>query len=239
MRPLAWQTPLGLEQGFGSRALEVTCPLLPLNVIVVASSASAHSERSLSQRMAGRRSLLSLSPTGSVMMPGHGSTTEAQIIHPIGVIHSPHVRAEETPIQPNFAEGVPGQAEILPEYAGGLADLDGFSHVWLLYWFHRAGPARLIVKPFLQDAEHGVFATRAPTRPNPIGLSLVRLVRREGCLLHLEDVDILDGTPLLDIKPYVPRFDYRAGARTGWLEAVDEQTAQQRGQRRLPAAGEP
>lgn len=112
-----------------------------------------------------------------------------------------------------------------------MQDLAGFSHIWLLYWFHQAGPARLIVQPFLQDVEHGVFATRAPTRPNPIGLSLVHLVRREGCVLYLEDVDILDGTPLLDIKPYVPRFDYRADARTGWLAVVDEQEARQRGQR--------
>jgi tRNA-Thr(GGU) m(6)t(6)A37 methyltransferase TsaA len=152
-------------------------------------------------------------------------------VRPIGVIHSPHTHAAETPIQPVFAEGVPGQAELLPVYAAGLQDLEGFSHIWLLYWFHQAGAPRLVVKPFLQDAEHGVFATRAPARPNPIGLSLVRLVRREGCVLHLEDVDLLDGTPLLDIKPYVPRFDYRTGVRTGWLETVDEQTAQRRGRR--------
>lgn len=153
---------------------------------------------------------------------------------PIGVIHTPHTRAEDTPIQPVFAQGVQGRAEILPEHAEGLQDLDGFSHIWLLYWFHQAGPARLTVRPFLQDVEHGVFATRAPTRPNPIGLSLVRLVRREGCILYLEDVDVLDGTPLLDIKPYVPRFDCRTDVRTGWLEAVDEQTAQRRGRRQSP-----
>ncbi len=154
---------------------------------------------------------------------------------PIGVIHTPHARAEETPIQPVFAEGVRGQAEIFPDYAAGLQDLDGFSHVWLLYWFHRAGAPRLTVKPFLQDTEHGVFATRAPARPNPIGLSLLHLVRREACILHLEDVDILDGTPLLDIKPYVPRFDYRKDVQTGWLEAVDEQTARVRGRRSPPS----
>ncbi len=156
-------------------------------------------------------------------------------LHAISVIHSPHVRPEQTPIQPVFAEGVQGWAELLPEYAAGLEDLEGFSHLWLVYWFHQAGPARLTVQPFLQDATHGVFATRAPTRPNPIGLSLVRLVRRADCVLHIEDVDILDGTPLLDIKPYVPRFDYRADARTGWLEAVDDQTARVRGRSQLPA----
>lgn len=153
----------------------------------------------------------------------------------IGVIHSPHRLPEETPIQPAFAEGIQGRAEILPEYAEGLRDLEGFSHIWLIYWFHQAGSARLTVKPFLQDAEHGLFATRAPTRPNPIGMSLVRLVRREGSVLHLEDVDVLDGTLLLDIKPYVPRFDCRTGARTGWLEAVDGQTAQRRGRRNTTA----
>ncbi len=164
-------------------------------------------------------------------MSGQHTNNPALPLHPIGVIRSPHTVADQTPIQPVFAQGIPGRVEILPQYAAGLADLDGFSHIWLLYWLHRAGPARLTVRPYLQDAEHGVFATRAPTRPNPIGLSLVRLVRREGCVLHLEDVDTLDGTPLLDIKPYVPRFDYRADARTGWLEAVDEQEAQQRGRR--------
>ncbi len=165
-------------------------------------------------------------------MPRQDTDVATLTLHPVGVIRSPHTKAEETPIQPVFAQGVAGRAEILPQFAAGLADLDGFSHVWLLCWFHQAGAPRLTVQPYLQDAEHGVFATRAPTRPNPIGLSLVRLVRREGCVLHLEDVDVLDGTPLLDIKPYVPRFDYRADARIGWLESVDDQTAQRRGRGR-------
>jgi len=164
-------------------------------------------------------------------MSRHSSAAVSGTIRPIGVLRTPHTRAAETPIQPTFAEGVQGRAEILPAYAEGLQDLEGFSHIWLFYWFHKAGPPRLIVQPFLQDAEHGVFATRAPTRPNPIGLSLVRLVRREGCVLHFEDVDVLDGKPLLDIKPYVPRFDYRTDVRTGWLEAVDDQTARVRGRR--------
>ncbi len=149
----------------------------------------------------------------------------------IGIIHSPHVRTEETPIQPVFAEGFVGQAEIFEQYAEGLQDLQGFSHIWLLYLFHRAGPARLIVQPFLQDVERGVFATRAPTRPNPIGLSLVRLTRCEGRILHVEDGDVLEGTPLLDVKPYIPRFDSRTGVRSGWMEAVSEQTARRRGRR--------
>ncbi len=157
-------------------------------------------------------------------------------LNPIGVVRSPHLRAEHTPIQPVFAEGIPGRAEVLPQYAAGLADLEGFSHIWLLYWFHRAGPPRLMVQPFLHDAERGVFATRAPARPNPIGLSLVRLVRREGAVLHLADVDILDNTPLLDIKPYVPRFDCRGHVRVGWLETVDEQAMESRSRRPPPPA---
>jgi tRNA-Thr(GGU) m(6)t(6)A37 methyltransferase TsaA len=124
-----------------------------------------------------------------------------------------------------------GSAEIFPEYAEGLRDLEGFSHVYLIYHFHKARAARLIVKPFLEDVDHGVFATRAPRRPNPIGISLVRLTRIEGHVLHLKDVDILDGTPLLDIKPYAPRFDRREDVRIGWLEDVDEKTARIRGRR--------
>lgn len=152
-------------------------------------------------------------------------------LHPIGVIRSPHRRAGETPIQPVYARGVRGRVEILPQYAEGLRDLDGFSHVYLLYRFHEASATRLTVKPFLDTQARGVFATRAPCRPNPIGLSLVRLVGCEANVLHIEDVDVLDGTPLLDIKPYVTRFDYRADARCGWQETVDEQTARVRGRR--------
>ena len=152
-------------------------------------------------------------------------------LRPIGVIRSPHSKAKATPIQPVYARGVSGRAEILPEYADGLRDLEGFSHIVLIYWFHQAPAPRLIVTPFLEDATHGVFATRAPCRPNPIGFSVVRLVRREANVLHLEDVDILDGTPLLDIKPYVTRFDYREDARCGWHDAVDETTARTRGRR--------
>jgi len=150
---------------------------------------------------------------------------------PIGVVRSPHTRAEDTPIQPRFAEGIPGQVEVFPEFEPGLKDIDGFSHVYLLYVFDRAGPARLLVTPYLDDVPRGVFATRAPCRPNPLGLSLVRLVRRDGKVLHLEDVDILDGTPLLDIKPYVGRLDAREGARCGWLDEIDEESARVRGRR--------
>lgn len=156
---------------------------------------------------------------------------------PIGVIRSPHTDARATPIQPVYAEGVEGRAEILPEFADGLADLQGFSHLILLYHFHRTGPMKLTVTPFLEDADRGVFATRAPCRPNPIGLSVVRLLRREGTVLHLADVDILDGTPLLDVKPYVERFDRREGTRQGWQSQVDERTAQSRGRREAGGPG--
>lgn len=150
---------------------------------------------------------------------------------PIGVISSEHVAADQTPIQPVYAKGCKGRAEILPEFAEGLRDLEGFSHIYLIYHFHRAGPAKLNVKPFLQDVERGLFATRAPCRPNAIGLSVVRLVKIEGSTLHLEDVDILDGTPLLDIKPYAAKFDCIATTYNGWQDAVDAETAQKRGAR--------
>jgi tRNA-Thr(GGU) m(6)t(6)A37 methyltransferase TsaA len=149
----------------------------------------------------------------------------------VGVIRSEHVNEEQTPIQPAFARGCTGQVEVYPEFEEGLRDLDGFSHLYLIYHLHRAGPAKLLVKPFLQDAERGVFATRAPCRPNAVGLSIVELVRREGNVLHLDGVDILDGTPLLDIKPYTARFDTIETTRNGWHDEIDEETARRRGRR--------
>jgi tRNA-Thr(GGU) m(6)t(6)A37 methyltransferase TsaA len=110
--------------------------------------------------------------------------------------------------------------EVSAEFAAGLQDLNGFSHVILLYHFHRVTQTRLTVVPFLDDRPRGVFATRAPSRPNPIGLSIVRLLGIEGILLHVENMDIVDGTPLLDIKPYVPAFDHNEAERTGWLETT-------------------
>ncbi|MDD3828167.1 MAG: tRNA (N6-threonylcarbamoyladenosine(37)-N6)-methyltransferase TrmO [Anaerolineae bacterium] len=139
---------------------------------------------------------------------------------PIGTIHSPFTRIEDMPIQPAGALGVRGTVEVFAEFAQGLQDLDGFSHLVLLYHFHRVRQARLVVVPFLDKEEHGVFATRAPTRPNPIGISVVELLRVEGPVLHIQNVDVLDGTPLLDIKPYVPQFDHFEVQRTGWLEAA-------------------
>ena len=137
---------------------------------------------------------------------------------PIGVIHTPFKERAGMPIQPTGAEGIQGTVEVFGEFAQGLEDLQGFSHVILLYHFDRTTAPQLTVTPFLDSTPHGVFATRAPCRPNPIGLSIVRLLRVEGTVLHIANVDILDGTPLLDIKPYVPEFDEQPSARVGWLE---------------------
>lgn len=135
----------------------------------------------------------------------------------IGTIRSPFEDIKGMPIQPTGAKGVGGTIEIEPAYVDGLKDIEGFSHIILIYHFHLSEGYSLEVKPFMDDALHGVFSTRAPRRPNPIGISVVRLVKVEGCTLHIEDVDIIDGTPLLDIKPYVPAFDVQRVERTGWL----------------------
>jgi tRNA-Thr(GGU) m(6)t(6)A37 methyltransferase TsaA len=155
----------------------------------------------------------------------------AIMIRPIGIIHSEHLSAERTPIQPVYAKGCLGRVEVFPEFMAGLRDLEGFSHLFLIYHFHKAGAVKLIVKPFLQDVERGVFATRAPCRPNAIGLSSVKLLRRDGRMLYVDGVDILDGTPLLDIKPFVTRFDHIKQARSGWQDDVDEKTAEKKGKR--------
>jgi len=138
--------------------------------------------------------------------------------NPIGRIHSPFSGLQGMPIQPTGALGVRGTVELYGEYREGLKDLEGFSHIILLYHFHLSRGFSLIVVPFLDSVERGVFATRAPKRPNPIGLSIVRLERIEAAVLHICNVDILDGTPLLDIKPYVPDFDAQEAVRAGWLE---------------------
>jgi tRNA-Thr(GGU) m(6)t(6)A37 methyltransferase TsaA len=140
------------------------------------------------------------------------------VYRPIGVIHSPFKEPRGTPIQPPGAGGVAGSVEVFSEYAEGLKDLDGFSHIILVYHFHLAKRPSLLVKPFMDDELHGIFAVRAPSRPNPIGISVVHLVKIEANVLHVEDVDIIDGTPLLDIKPYVPEFDPPDVERRGWLE---------------------
>lgn len=140
----------------------------------------------------------------------------------IGTIHTPHARATGTPIQPVRASGTLGYIDFDPSLAAGLRDLDGFDRVWLLYWCHRAAAARLTVVPYRDTVERGLFATRAPARPNPIGLSNVRMLGITGTRIEIGDVDILDGTPLLDIKPYVPRYDDYAVARCGWVDTVPD-----------------
>jgi len=137
------------------------------------------------------------------------------LMRPIGVIHSPFTEKEQTPIQPTRSQAL-GQVEVDPDFVDGLQGLEGFSHIILLYVFHRSEGFQLQVQPFLDDELHGLFATRHPCRPNPIGLSIVRLLACRCNILEIEGVDVLDGTPLLDIKPYVPDFDVRTDVRTGW-----------------------
>lgn len=158
---------------------------------------------------------------------------------PIGVIRSEHMVARETPIQPIYAKGCLGRVEIFPEFAEGLQDLQGFSHIYLLFHFNQTEPMQLTVKPFLQDIARGVFSTRAPCRPNGIGMSIVELVGQEGNVLLLDGVDILDGTPLLDIKPYSARFDRLENTRNGWQDEVDEETAQGLGRRAYKGGNTP
>jgi tRNA (adenine37-N6)-methyltransferase len=135
---------------------------------------------------------------------------------PIGIIHTPHQHAAGTPIQAALAAGVQGTVEVFAEYAEGLRDLEGFERIWLVYWLDRAKPPQLVVTPYLDTTPRGLFATRAPSRPNPIGLSPVRLLGISGNILAVEGVDILDNTPLLDIKPYLPAFDAFQATRIGW-----------------------
>ncbi|MGB8211944.1 MAG: tRNA (N6-threonylcarbamoyladenosine(37)-N6)-methyltransferase TrmO [Anaerolineales bacterium] len=139
------------------------------------------------------------------------------IMHPIGVIHSPFTEKSQAPIQASRSQAR-GVVEIYPEFAPGLQDLEGFSHIFLLYFFYESSGYSLLVKPFLDDQLHGLFATRYPYRPNPIGLSVVRLIARQGQTLEIEGADMLEGTPLLDIKPYVPEFDIRMDTRSGWYD---------------------
>jgi tRNA-Thr(GGU) m(6)t(6)A37 methyltransferase TsaA len=151
---------------------------------------------------------------------------------PIGIIRSPFKELKGTPIQPIGAKGIKGWVEIHEEFVAGLKDLEGFSHIFLIYHFHLSKGYSLEVKPFLDKSPHGVFATRATNRPNPIGLSVVRLIGIKGAVLEIEDLDVVDGTPLLDIKPYVPELDCRPADRIGWLtgkvQAARESRADER-----------
>ncbi len=138
----------------------------------------------------------------------------------IGVIHSPHKEAEGTPIQPCYASGAEGTVELFQEYAEALDDIEGFERIWLLYVFNRSDGWQPKVIPFRDTNPHGIFATRAPRRPNPLGISCVRLLKADGLKLHVREIDILDGAPLLDIKPYAPQYDSYPQARAGWLDSA-------------------
>lgn len=152
---------------------------------------------------------------------------------PIGTIHTPHTDLANMPIQPTAAKGVPGWIELDPTYTEGLKDLEGFSHIILLYHLHQSQGYNLTVTPYLDKTERGLFATRAPKRPNPIGLSVVKLVSIEGNRLNIENIDVLDGTPLLDIKPYVPVFDEQTDVRFGWLEKAQHEVPDKRSDSRF------
>lgn len=137
---------------------------------------------------------------------------------PIGIIHTPFKEPKGTPIQPTASASSEGIVELFPEFEDGLLDLEGFSHIFLIFHLHLSTKSALKAKPFMDENEHGIFAIRAPGRPNPIGLSVVRLKKIEGRMLFIAEVDILDGTPLLDIKPYIPEFDMREATKSGWIK---------------------
>jgi tRNA-Thr(GGU) m(6)t(6)A37 methyltransferase TsaA len=144
-------------------------------------------------------------------------------MNPIGLIHTRFLQAKGTPIQSAVSDGSEGVIELFPEFTPGLRDLEGFERVWLIYLLNRASAPQLLARPYLDDQEHGIFATRAPARPNRIGLSAVRLLGVERNRLFISEVDILDGTPLLDIKPYIPAFDCFEVTRIGWFEGKSVQ----------------
>lgn len=150
------------------------------------------------------------------------------IYKPIGVIHTSFSSLDEMPIQPTSDASGPGVVDVFPEYADALRDLDGFSHIYLLYHLHKVRQPQLVVTPFLDNKPHGIFATRAPSRPNSIGLSLVRLIRVDHSRVHVEGADVLNETPLLDIKPYVPEFESVQDVRIGWLEQVRDKIHSQK-----------
>lgn len=154
---------------------------------------------------------------------------------PIGIIETPFTDLKGMPIQPSGAKGVKGRLHIAPAYEQGLSDIEGFSHLILLYHFHKSKGYDLMVTPFLDTTQRGLFSTRAPKRPNPIGLSIVRLISRRGPVLEIEDIDVLDKTPLIDIKPYVPGFDTREVTASGWLEKAQERAKEKKSDSRFVA----
>jgi tRNA (adenine37-N6)-methyltransferase len=162
----------------------------------------------------------------------HGTNLQPLELNPIGVIHTPWTETQGMPIQPTGAVGIKGTIEVFDAYREGLTDLDGFSHIILLYHFHHSHSYKLSVVPFMDTQPRGLFATRAPNRPNPIGFSIVRLDKVVDGVINVSNVDMLDGTPLLDIKPYVPVFDQQSDVRSGWVQdarkCVEQHTADDR-----------
>jgi tRNA-Thr(GGU) m(6)t(6)A37 methyltransferase TsaA len=150
------------------------------------------------------------------------------IIKPIGTIHTPFDKLEDMPIQPKGAAEVIGTVELEEQYVEGLADLDGFSHIYLLYEFHMAKRTALTVTPFMDTTPRGVFATRSPLRPNHIGISIVRLIGVEKNIITVQGIDILNGSPLLDIKPYIAAFDAVQQSRSGWMKGSEEDVSSMR-----------
>jgi tRNA (adenine37-N6)-methyltransferase len=149
-------------------------------------------------------------------------------MEPIGIIHSPFRDIENMPIQPRGAAHIEGTVHIRESYVEGLKDLEAFSHIYLIYVFHKAERIRLTVTPFMDSVERGVFATRSPLRPNHIGLSIVQLIKIENNILTVKGIDMLDQTPLLDIKPYIRNFDSVEGSLSGWMAASEEEVAKKR-----------
>jgi tRNA-Thr(GGU) m(6)t(6)A37 methyltransferase TsaA len=143
------------------------------------------------------------------------------VLDPIGWIETPFREPAGTPIQPSRARGALGKVRLYPGFHAGLKDIEGFERIWLVYWFHAAPAANLLVTPFLDTVERGVFATRAPARPSPVGISAVRLLAVSGGVLEVADVDIVDGAPLLDVKPYVPEFDCYPSSKAGWFDETN------------------
>lgn len=177
----------------------------------------SRAHKSTLARLADRvRSLLA---TAEALHPeGEKTAPESVALVPIGVVHSRFMDQDGTPIQPRAAEGHRGSIELFPEYAPALADLDGFDRIWIVSLLDRGRSWKPLVIPYRDSTPHGLFATRAPSRPNPVGISTVRLLGISGCRLDVSELDLLDGTPVLDIKPYVPEFDAYPGAAAGWLD---------------------
>lgn len=151
-------------------------------------------------------------------------------VRPIGVIHTPFIHKKDTPIQPARSRAC-GSVEVFKEYEEGLRDIEGFSHILLIYRFHRSRGYRLLVTPFLDKKKRGLFATRAPRRPNQIGVSVVQLLRRKRNVLYVRGIDVLDKTPLLDIKPHVPDFEQEGRKKIGWLRGRTKKRVQRSGKR--------